>query len=264
MTSISLKFDTSKARKQIKGIKDQTPFAIRLTVNALAQTSKKEMDKQILQRVDRPTPYTKRAIFVKSAKSKTDPTARIDVKNRGTATKRGGRTHEDIIGHLFTGGQRQRKGIEMLFQRAGLLRADEYIVPGAAAPLDQFGNVKRSFLIQLISYFRAFNESGFKANADSKGRLRQNRAFARSIKGASAAAFFVVTDRKGKLVPGIWARVSFSIGSAVKPILIFAKKPKYRQMFRMDKTVKTIVDRDANKEFEKAYNRAISTARPNN
>lgn len=264
MTSISIKHTIDETRKQLNAFqRKQIPFATRLTLNALARTSKLDVDKQILRKIDRPRSYTKRMMRVQSA-NKTTLTARVKVKDTATVTKRGQRGPDQVLGHLFKGGTRQSKGMEVLLRRRGLLRPDRYVVPGEGAPLDKHGNVEAGLIIKLLSFFQAFNESGFRANADAKGRAKIGRSFARKRK-VKDAEFFIVSDRgksKSKLHPGIWARFKFAKGVAVKPILMFVRTPFYRRpVINLEKTANKVIERDISNEFNVAIRRALATAR---
>lgn len=244
--------------------KRQVPFAIKNTVNKLAVNTKKTTDTQILRRIDRPKNYTKRMMRVGFAK-KTNLVARVAVKDSATVTKRGFRGPDQILGHLFSGGTRQLKGMEVLLRRAKILPANRYIVPGQGAPLDRHGNIKTGVINQVLAYTRAFQESGFRANAvDKKGRDALAKRFARaqSSRVAQAGQFFVVKKKTlTGLHPGIWARFKFASGSSIKPIMMFVRKPVYRRVFNLPKTANRVIVKQLDRTFDTEIRKAISTAR---
>ena len=138
-----------------------------------------------------------------------------------------------------------------------------WAVPGEGVRLDAYGNIERSLLIKLISYFNSFQESGFKANADDRGRARIGRAEAKKIKGASGSQFTVIKIKKpGGLHPGIWQHIGFGSGRAIKPIIMFVSKdPAYKRYFDLDRTARDVIAQDASYEFDRAMALAIATAK---
>lgn len=261
MTTIQIKDNINRVQKQLSDIaKKQVPYATRLTLNALTTTAKIETEKQIASRLDRPTPYAKNMMRVKYA-NKTNLTSQLKVKDTATVTKAGFRGPDKILGHLFLGGSRSGKGFEGLMVRAGVMPAGYWAVAGEGAPLDSYGNIERSLIIKLLAYFRAFRESGYRANSTDKSRAAMNRKFAKGIKGATTSEFFV--SKIGDKLPfGIWQRIGFQSGTAIRPIIIFVKKtPQYKQYFDLETTTNNVVNRDLRAEFDKALTLALATAK---
>lgn len=261
MVAIKVNIDTAKARKQIKGIRDQVPFATRLTLNQLARNTKADIDEQMKAKLDRPTRFTLRAIRTDNAKSKTmTSVVRVNDKQRAT-----GKPEAKVLEHLFSGGGRSGKAAEGKLRGLGVLPAGKFIVPGNAAPLDSFGNIKRSFIRQLINYF-----STFKPERESRAGLEPGvwmRKFDRQQKkkrkkaGKSGNFEFFVVHKK---VDGVTQRRRSKRQRPPEPIILFVDNPRYRQFFDMKKTAEKVIIRDLDKEFEKNYERAIATAKPIN
>ena len=104
--------------------------------------------------------------------------------------------------------------------------------------------------MQLISYFQAFGEQGYKANMSAKGYLRVHRG----TKKQTGRRYFVTygktrggpritqkgeqDERTAHLSPGIWA-ASGTGGALVRPVLLFVRpKRGYQPRFDMDKVAK--------------------------
>lgn len=251
--------------------KKQLPFAIRLTVNKLAENSKKNMELKEIPKLDRPTRYANNMMRVQYA-NKTNLTATVKVKDTALLTKRGSVGPDQVLGHLFTGGQRRGKGFEGLMQRKRILPKGMYAVPGEGVMLDANGNIPKGLIVQLLSYFNAFQESGFRANMTDKSRTAfERRHRRRNYSSAQSFNFFLIpVGDKSRLWPGIWARIGHEFkdaegktirGSSIKPILMFVDRATYKQYFNLPAIVDKIIDRDFEFEFDKAFKHALATAK---
>lgn len=263
MTTITVSADIKEAQRALDVVsKRQIPYATVLTLNALAETAKKQTEREIISKLDRPTNYSRNMMRVKYA-NKASLTSQVKVKDTATVTKRGFRGPDQVLGHLFDGGKRQGKGFEGLLVRSGVMPKGMWAVPGEGAKLDMYGNIERSLLIQLLAYFKSFQESGFRANMTDKSRASFDKRTAKKIKGASTSQFSVIKTKKpGGLHPGIWQHIGFGSGKAIKPIIMFvSKEPVYDRYFDLDKTTRQVIDRDAAAEFDKAMDYAIATAK---
>lgn len=110
-----------------RDLRSQLPFA---TAKALTDTAKdvqRELTAEIDRVFDRPTPFTKRAIGVVTAKKAT-LTARIFVKD----------IQAQYLGLEIEGGTRRPKGRAL-------------VMPGKQIPLNQYGNLPRNKVRQLLA-----------------------------------------------------------------------------------------------------------------
>jgi hypothetical protein len=87
--------------------------------------------------------------------------------------------------------------------------------------------MKTAQIVQILSYFRAFPEAGYKANITQEKKAR----LAKGSKRRLGFVYFVGRPGGGKLPLGVWQRVGFSQGSAVRPILIFVNGANYPVRF---------------------------------
>ena len=262
MTTITVSADIKEAQRALDVVsKRQILYATVLTLNALAETAKKQTEREIISKLDRPTNYSRNMMRVKYA-NKASLTSQVKVKDTATVTKRGFRGPDQVLGHLFDGGKRQGKGFEGLLVRSGVMPKGMWAVPGEGAKLNYNGNIPSELINKLLAYFNSFQESGFKANMTDKSRKSFENRNAKKI-GATTSRFIAIKTRKpGGLHPGIWQRIRFGSGKAIKPIIMFvSKEPVYDRYFDLDKITRQVIDRDAAAEFDKAMAYAIATAK---
>lgn len=203
-----------------------------------AQETKKTMDRVF----DRPTPWVKGGVrYVKARRDKLESS--IDFDQWGNKTNV---TVGKVLAAEISGGQRKYKRHETALQRAGILPPGMFIVPGPGAERDAYGNMPSSQIVQIVSWFRAFGEQGYKANSTDKTRARLGKD---KKNGTRGFAYFVLRQKTGKLPAGIYQRFAFAAGSAVKLVMIFAKAPNYKS--RLD--FYGVAEKAARAEFNRAF-----------
>jgi len=163
---------------------------------------------------------------------------------------------QKILNAQSWGGCRRDKRSEVALRRAGILPngyqtaipSDRYGGPYPGSD-DGRGNLKGSFLVQIISYLQAFGEQGYRANMTDK----RKRSIHKGGKRASGRRYFVSygTARGGArmtakgeadmraqhLAAGIWA-ASGTGGVDVRPVVMFIKQGNYKSRLDMDKVAK--------------------------
>lgn len=231
--------------------RNQVPFALATALTATAKDVQAAEVREIKDSFDTPTPLTLNSIYVTPAtKSKLEAT--VGIKN--FAGK--GIPAIKYLRAEIEGGARSMKRFERAFQAAGVMPPGMMAVPGAGTQLDQYGNIKPSFIVQLLSYFKAFPEMGYKANMTDKRKAALAKG---TKKGKQGVAYFVARD--GWLHPGIWARYSFGHGSSVKPIIMFVPSVSYEKRFDFFFTAETIIKRNFERHMAEAWNKAWATTR---
>lgn len=113
-------------RRKFAQLGDQVPFAVALGLTRIAQRAQSDAERGIVQRIDRPTPFTQRAVAIRTA-SKSRPEAAVFIK---TAQAR-------YLRIIETG------GIEKPKRRA-------LVVP-VGARLNQYGNLTRNQVRRLLA-----------------------------------------------------------------------------------------------------------------
>jgi len=240
--------------------KNQMPFALAKALTKTAQDVKEAEIKQMPSYLDRPTPYTQNSLYVKPA-TKKDLTSMVYFKDRSGVGK--GNPAANYIQPQVEGGKRNLKRFESALRRIGVLPAGMYVAPGEACQLDAYGNIPGSFIVQILSYFRAFGEQGYRANITDQRKASLKRGSKKKL----GYEYFVSKGkgewfgRKQHLRPGIYKRVGFAAGSAIKPIMMFVKEPSYQKRFPFYETAQKVIDRNLCNNFNEAMDDAIKTAK---
>ncbi len=229
----------------------QIQFATRVALTRTAQQAALAEVREMRDVFRNPTPYTLSSVFVQAA-TKTRLEATVKLKDDSTKATPASK----FLAAQVRGGQRGQKRFERALQAVGAMPTGYRAVPGAAARLDTYGNMSRGQIVQLLAYFRAFPEMGYKANMNDKGRAR----LARGTRRQQGYVYFV--GRPGDRLPlGIYQRFSFGHGSAIKPVLIFVRSAVYQERYDFEYVVEQTVKTQFANEFAKAYGEALGTAR---
>lgn len=261
---IEIKVDTSgldRLARQWQAKAKQIPFATSLAINRTAQEVRKAEQHEIQDSFDRPTPTTLNSIRVINS-TKATLKATVYVQNelgKGNAPSK-------YLLTTITGGFRASKRYENALRAAGVLPEGMVTVPGKAAIIDQFGNMSRGQIVQILSYFKAAERAGYRvgytANITDKRRERM-RAGTKTKRGIE---YFVGRPADGKLPLGIWQRITQfarhgDSTSAIKPILIFVERSTYQRYFEFKRTAELAVEREWPRQIERALRDAMATAR---
>ncbi|WP_415838023.1 hypothetical protein [Polaromonas hydrogenivorans] len=237
---ISLKIENLGAAaellKKLSG--EQARAAYAKAINDAAFQVRRAMQAEIKAVFDRPTPYivsSPRVLMATSDKL----TARIAPAYMGGK----GIDPQKILQAQEFGGPRRDKRSEAALRRAGILPAGYYTaIPATPYPGsdDGRGNIRGPFLVQLITYFQASGEQGYKANMTDK----RKRAIHKGTVKTTGRRYFVAYGRlrSGKtqhLAPGIWA-ASGPYGVDVRPVLIFVRAPSYQPRLSMERVAKSV------------------------
>lgn len=244
MIGISVKADFKQLSRFFSDMeKKQMPFVVAKTLTELAKNTEKVTYAQMRSVWDRPTPFVMKGLRTKPA-TKRDLTARVYVKDWSPGGKNP-RGLADIIGHQFAGGGRQRKALEYRFEQAGLITPGEFLAPGAAAKLDQYGNLSRGQIAQIVSQIKVGLDPYSWKSTSARSR--------RNVKKAGEMFW----SRGGRLPRGVWMRA----GETVKPILIVVARPTYRQRIDLQRNADMVAKRDLSTLFSKNMTEALRTAR---
>lgn len=243
------------ARSLDAAARRQVPFAAALTLTRAAQKVKQAEEHEMRDVFDRPTPYTMRSLFVKPAtRSRLEATVGFkDFAGKGIpATK--------FLQPQVAGGARPMKRFESALRLAGVLPFGYLAVPGAAADLDAYGNMSRGQIVQILSYFRAFSEAGYRANMTDKRRS----SLARGGRSRYGVVYFVVrpgTGLRSDLFPGVWKREIHGFGSRIRPVLRFVSRANYSPIFNFDYVAEKTVEIEIPRQWPIALAEALGSAR---
>lgn len=184
--------------------------------------------------IDRPTPYTQNAMFVKPATAETlaaEVWFKDDTAGSGTpATK--------YLLPQVEGGQRHMKRFEKALQAAGSMPAGTVAVPGSAAKLDAYGNISRGQINQILSQVGVELTAGHNRTL-TKGTDRASRTKQRNAYGRAGGQFVAIKVQNGKLKPGIYLAESRNFGAKLglgrtgklRPVVLFVRAANYKPRF---------------------------------
>jgi hypothetical protein len=231
--------------------KKQVLFATRVALTRTGQKAMVAEQKEMRDIFKNPTPYTMSSLYLRPATS-TNLSAEVKLKDFAAKATPASK----FLAAQLKGGTRAPKRFERALQAIGALPTGYRVVPGAGAKMDSYGNMSSGQIVQILAFFRAFPEAGYKANmtAATKARL------ARGTKKKLGFSYFV--GRPGDRLPlGIYQRVAFGHGSAIKPVMIFVRSALYEAIFDFEYVAGKVVETEFGDEFARAYIEAKRTAR---
>lgn len=253
MISIDIRHNIAETLRLLDTkIAKQVPIAAAIALTRTAIAVQADEIKEMRDVFDRPTPYTLGSVGVSTA-TKAKLEARIYLKSTtGNSIPAAKYLAAEIVG-----GGRRIKRFESALRAVGALPEGCYAIPASGAKYDAYGNMDRGQIVQILSYFRAFPNAGYRANMTQAGRAK----LARGTKKKLGVAYFVGRPGNGKLPLGIWQRIGFAHGSALKPIMIFVTSALYEAVFDFAGVGRRTVARVFNTEFAIAYRNAVASAR---
>ncbi|PPC77926.1 hypothetical protein C4K68_07725 [Pokkaliibacter plantistimulans] len=240
-----------KVKKQLREFERKLPTVAAMAATMTAKDVKLELFGKMRTTFDRPTPYTLNSLYVEPA-TRSTMEARVRFKdhtykaNLPATYDSQGNLQGGWVAPQILGGGRQLKRSERRMRDRGIMRPNQFAVPGGGIKLDKYGNVSRAQMIQVLSRVQAFDGVGFDANTTARS-LKRNK---------NARPYFVASphDRRSKhLAPGIYERVG---QWRVRPILLFVKSPHYRKRFMFYEVGNAVAASEFPLNFEKALKQA--------
>lgn len=212
----------------LQDVEKQTRFGIAKAITKTAKATELALKEEMRAKTDRPTPHYMKSTFVAPA-TKRRLVARVGFKDR--LASKNLLSAAERFGHHFEGGSRLPKGLEGYLRRAGLIGADEFVVPGAGSGLDQFGNLSRGQVQQLISQLRIGLDPY--AYASSSKRSRRN------VKKAGRIFWARGNARDGHLKRGAYIDLPPPVG--IRPLLVVIDSPSYKRRFDLPRIAETTI-----------------------
>jgi hypothetical protein len=232
--------------------KKQVQFATRVALTRVAKLAEGAEVKEMRDIFDRPTPFTLSGLFVRPA---TASNLEAEVKLKDFAGKSSSPAATYLAAQI-KGGMRGEKRFERALRSIGALPPGYRVVPGEGAQLDAYGNLNRGQIVQILAYFKAFGEEGYKANMTDKKKA----ALQRGSKAKQGISYFV--GRPGDRLPwGIYQRVHFARGTSLRPVMIFVRSVHYQAVFDFEHVAESTVERHFASEFTRAWVEARATQR---
>jgi len=246
--AVSYKVDTSDVMRALKDLRDEdAPIVTAYALTKTAQDIKAAEVAKMSEVFDRPTKFTLNALYVKPA-AKRDLTAEVFFKE-GFGSVPAWR----YLGPQVEGGARRHKAFELRLIRAGIMRSDEFAVPGTGVQLDQYGNVRGSLIERILSQLQAAENAGgagYKANQTAASRKRKRnvvRYFALRPGGAGSA--------NRTVAPGIYYRAPGA--RAMAPVLMFVRAPAYQKRFPFYETAQAEFQRQLVPRAREGFERFV-------
>lgn len=187
--------------------------------------ARREWQREFRQQFDSPTPYILKSVYVRKA---TPERLSVDIEPTYFGGK--GVDPQKILQAQEFGGGRRDKRSEAALRRTGILPSGyQTSIPETPFPGsdDGRGNLRGGFLVQLLSYFRAMGEQGYRANMTDKRKARLHKG----TKAREGVRYFVAygplrSGPSSHLAPGIWAATGRD-GFIVRPVLMFVRDGSY-------------------------------------
>ena len=195
------------------------PFAVMQACNATAFEIRQVWARTAPRAFDRPVPLTSRAAQYRKA---TRAKLFAEVYLRDEAV--GGTPPAKYLLAQVEGGQRRKKGFEILLQQKGAMPPGMFAIAGEGAKLDRYGNVSAGQVSKILSQLGARQDkyqNSTEASAKRRGRRKRG------------GEYFALQQRRGRLLPGIYERVGFAFGSAVRSIFIFTSQANYSPRYNI-------------------------------
>ena len=238
---IEISTDFEDVRKSVKRWGSAGQRAAVWAVNDTANVVRDDLRTEMRRVFDRPTSFTLNSVRVKYANS-TRPEAFVWLKDEA-----GKGTPADVyLGPQIFGGDRQLKRMEKALLANGLMPSGCFCVPAGGAKLDQYGNVSRGQVVQILSQLKAQRGGGFESRASNSAASRRARA-------KQGVTYFVLTKPWGKLKPGIYLRKKLVRSSKVTPVFLYVKSVKYKPRFDFF----GVADRSAAKNLPRIFNEKL-------
>jgi hypothetical protein len=263
VVQLKISHNFPEVQRWLDDVGKQARYAAMKALNETAKDVQAGIKTEIRHVFDRPTSYIVNSIRITAWAKRDKLEAVIEPKYMGGK----GVEPTKVLQAEIVGGPRRLKKSEVALRRVGILPPGYVTVPGEAAPLDGFGNIKGSFIVQLLSYFQAFGEQGYKANMTDrrKAQLAKRGVNANGYRKIGGVEYFVSYGKlrggqTSHLHPGIWAR-SGTHGAVVKPILMFVRQANYKPRLDVFGVSRRIVDKVFPRHFEREFAIALRTAK---
>ena len=261
MIEFKVNDELARALAQITQLRDRDlPFIAATAINMTAKEVRKDLQDEMRQVFDRPVPFTINSLQTAPIATKTNLTATLRYKD---FAGKGVPAWKYLAPQIY-GGERKLKGFERALQGAGLLPKGYVALPAKDFPLDQYGNIPGAYIVQVLSYLRAFGEVGYTANKAAKGKGRGTKR-----------RFFVVNgtnSRDNRGLPwGIYERggaygktaAAEALGINSRLVIAFVPMPAYSKRFDFQGVANASAARHFPKNIDKAAQIALNALKRN-
>lgn len=231
---ITVSFDVAKHMGKLsEKVHKQATYAAMRALNTAGYDAKQETENKIRQVFDNPTPWIQRSVrYTKATRDKLE--VKVDFDRWGNKS---GVTAEQVLRAEVHGGTRKAKRFERALIAVGAMPPGYVAVPGKGMPLNAYGNIPSKTIVEILAYFRAFPEQGYRANSTAKTTARKWKGNA--AKGVRGYAYFAIGTKDASGLPaGIWRKKNYNASEGgrvghlahggAQAMLIFVKSANYR------------------------------------
>jgi hypothetical protein len=229
-----------------KGLK----YAANMAVQWTAKDARVAVQAEIDEKVDRPTPLTKRAARTMPVPESKGAEAWVYIQDEASK----GTPPSKYLRAMFTGGYRANKRSENLLRAKNILPPGWQIEPGDDAPLDQYGNLRGggARMVQILSGLKAFREIGHQMN-------RTNASMARAAASKRPQAeFFVLYSVKTKTPLGVYTRKGRGQKQVAQILKFTPKRARYAKTLNFKETIDRVFHERFEIHFQEALRRMIA------
>jgi len=263
MAMLKIKVDTN-SMSGLVDVSRQNKFATMVALNRTAGFNAQEVKLEMVKIFDRPTRYIMNGVRVEEARMKGVGTQSKYTKQRYIGEDRmvaevffkdekykRSSVAADMMAPHTQWGYRKQKPFEEALQRVGVLKSGEFAIPTANITLNKYGNPSHGQIIQMLSHFQAFPESGYfmnkkrKADAKLKKPRPETNFWVAWTKGKKYRAIYTY-DKSKKAVP-IW--------------LLINKTPTYDLIFPFYNIAEENFNKNFEQQYDIAFKEAMATAR---
>ena len=231
-------------------VENQLPYFKLRALNDLAFATREAGIASMKRTFKQPTPWTLKSLWVDKGTDKNNPGSRVWLNDYAGQQK--------VLQHHFIGGKRDPRRSEARWRRVFFMKPDQIWVPGPGAPLDAYGNVKNTFMVQLMSYFSTFGDAGYDANMTDTTRRKFEASYSSS---GEAVSFFVSKGPPASHLPaGIYKRVKFTgttENGYVLPVLFFVKEGNYKRVIDIEDIARRELETSGQKILDDYLTKAI-------
>lgn len=208
------------------------PFVTARALTWIAKDIKDKGSEQIAATYDRPKRWTTNSLFVDPSRKKGGVVTASAVYFKDEAPK--GVPAGRYLYPTIKGIARGHKGFEKLLIAKGVMRSDEYALPGKSMKLDAYGNVSAGAIRQILSQLQA--------GEDWQRETKKSRGTKRSARGARSRRFFAA-DGTTALPRGIYMRQG-AARTIIAAFVFVRQAPRYQVMLAFKEFAeKVYVDR---------------------
>lgn len=224
------------------------PFAIVQACNATAVNIRQQWANTAPRVFDNPAPMTRKAAQYRKA-TKQKLYAEIFLRDEAD----NGTPPAKYLQPQVEGGTRKKKGFEILLQQKGVMPPGMFAVAGQGAQLDQYGNVPARQISQILSQLGA-REDKYQNQTDTSASRRR-------AKRKRGGEYFTVQKKRGRLLPGVYERITTAFGSAVRSVFIFTPKATYKPRYNIFGLAQRAWDKLMPFHFNRELAKALETSK---